>query len=124
MPFDRSWFERYFDAWRRHDTALLREIFAPDATYFIRDKRTLTGIEEIVAYWERNRARQSGLTIYPWVDCGELAPEGSCIFCVSFTDAEVGVPQLIYGILRLIVRDGRIVRLEEAYKRNDGVRVG
>jgi hypothetical protein len=123
LPFDRAVFDRYFDAWQRHDEALLREIFHDDATYYIRDKRTLTGIEEIVAYWTRNRTRQQGLRVLPYVDCGELAPEGSCVFAAAFTDAEVGVPQLVYGILRLIMDGDKIIRLEEAYHRNDNLRV-
>src|SRR6266568_9313667 len=55
--------ESYFDAWRQHDLVALGQLFNQNATYEIEGKTALTGIEQISAYWRRNRARQSQLQV-------------------------------------------------------------
>lgn len=56
---------RYFTAWRNYDMELLKFIFTPDAKYIIRNKkRVYNGIQDITAYWSRNKRRQQALNVH------------------------------------------------------------
>ena len=43
---------------------MLKAIFSQSAKYIIRGKRVYDGIDEIIKYWERNKARQKNIQLH------------------------------------------------------------
>lgn len=96
--------------------AIVREIFAESATYSINGKKTLSGLDEIVAYWERNQRRQRNIKIFPSVHLDTIASNPSCVFCAKFADIEENEIQTIYGHLNIQINDRKITSLTEIYQ--------
>lgn len=108
---------RYFYAWKTHDTELLRKIFTPGARYIIRGKRTYHGIEEIVGYWERNKRRQEALELH-WKVLSSARGGAVAEFGAEFFNPETETKDKVYGQIAFgYGRDGRIVKLSEAYRK-------
>ena len=112
---------RYFQAWERHDTNSLDELFTPDAVYQItrsNQTRCLRGIAEIKEYWNRNGREQCcvrwkvahqtvktlpGRIDFPWeVEFNRL-------------DNEVNYHYILSGRMCLHLRGDRIEKLVENY---------
>src|SRR3989442_15920829 len=107
--------EKYFKAWSDHDVDLVREIFHESATYDMVGKKSLSSLNEIIDYWERNKRRQRNLIILPQVRL-DVPPEApSCVFCASFIDIEEHENQTVYGRIMLSYEKGKIIRVSETY---------
>lgn len=109
--------EGYFQAWEHYDISHLRRIFAPEASYEIRNKhQTFHGIEQIAAYWLRNQRRQQNLIlIWDVVDI-----RGDWIqawFQANFYDSEERSQQTVTGNIEFIVDrwSRKITQLSETY---------
>lgn len=111
---------KYFESWRNYDINLLQEIFDPSAKYCIKNKkRVYNGIEEIVAYWNRNKDRQRNLSLM-WniLKCEKMY--GCVSFHAVFFDIEEKNTNIIDGIIRIHVSENnRIVVLSEEYSKTD-----
>jgi hypothetical protein len=105
----------YLRAWSTHDVSLIRDIFHEAATYNIVNRKCLYGLSEIVRYWERNKARQRALTVFPARVIHARRRLQIFIFGASFEDVEESTFQTVYGYMMLACRAGKIARLDEAY---------
>lgn len=109
----------YFAAWQKHDTVALRDAFDPDATYTILGSKTLEGIEEIVAYWNRNAETQRGVSwaLDAWAHRGESIVAS---WTAEFQRIDRNEYRKLSGLLWIKMRDGRIAKFTEAYRQDIG----
>jgi len=106
--------QRYFEAWRHHDSELVRQLFAEDATYSILGHRKLRGVEAIVQYWDRNTAIVDDLS------CGvhnatSTAAGVVATWSAQFTRTDRKQRMHLEGMLWLEISDGIIAHLTECY---------
>jgi hypothetical protein len=108
----------YFIAWKTHDIALVQEIFTSEAIYRILPiQKELRGIDEISAYWLRNKRRQSGVEI-TWREESKYLNVRDVRFFASFRDIEEKNHQIIWGCINFYINDqGLIYLLSETYEK-------
>lgn len=109
--------KKYFIAWENYDTDLLRSIFLSSAKYIIRGKRVYYGIDEIEAYWERNRRRQKDIKLH-WRIINSSWYCEIVEFGAYFWDLESQLYTKINGtIIFKYDHNNKITKLTEAYKK-------
>ncbi len=108
----------YFAAWQSHNTTLLRKIFKSNARYIIRNKDSeMIGIDEIVAYWRRNKRRQHGLKLQ-WKIISITKGRSDVSFHAQFFDSEEAKSMHVGGIINFYFDQKRkISTLSEYYEK-------
>lgn len=107
----------YFECWKTHDVDALARIFATDATYAILPRaRTLSGLEAIRAYWQRNQARQRDVAIV-WAIIERHDSGALVAFRAQYFDVEVGQHEQVTGTMDIQVEHRAIHALIEWYER-------
>ena len=110
---------KYFDAWLRYDTCLLKEIFDPSANYIIRNKQyTFSGINKITNYWLRNKGRQRNLSLI-WSIVRFEEKHCAVVFQAKFYDIEEDDMNVINGVIDFFMTNtNQIGVLSEEYSKN------
>lgn len=105
---------QYFDAWKTHDTNAIRNIFSVTATYDIVGRKVLHGVDEIAAYWDRNKLNQRN------VECGVhriIVTKGglTAVWWAKFERVDYGELRQLEGMMSITIDNGQITSLVEAY---------
>ncbi|MHC4474764.1 MAG: nuclear transport factor 2 family protein [Planctomycetota bacterium] len=112
----------YKRAWEEHDTALLRRLFTPDATYREKSRaRPFQGIEEICDYWKENSQRQRNVVFLPRF----VVSDHDCIRAMwksSFFRVDLGRWLLLSGQFEAKIRRGRIADFRERFQKRSSLR--
>lgn len=109
--------ESYFIAWEKYDINLLKRIFSPNAHYVIKDKCTYYGIDEIVAYWLRNKNRQENLQL-KWNVLKSEKLRDIVSFNAIFWDLEENMHNKVNGEITFEYTDeNSIILLSEFYNK-------
>lgn len=107
---------QYFEAWSSYDITLVRQIFDEHAVYTIKNKAyKFEGVEGIIRYWRRNKARQRELDLnwnYAYVKHNNIG----VIFRAKFFDIEEERYNYINGNIAFIFNEeDSIINLSEYY---------
>ena len=118
MEVNENIVSKYIEAWRLHDVEILNSIFSEDCKYEIHEKPGFYGIENVKAYWKRNKERQTKLDLLePSIFYND---EGlvKFAFCAVFFDREESQHQTVFGTISLTILHGKVTHLSESYQVN------
>ena len=108
--------KKYFDAWQSHSVPTLGEIFHQSATYTVRGKPPISGLQDIEQYWRRNSARQLSLRVRH-IQIPNAEDVNEAVFLSTFDDTEEHKRQAVGGtiVFSFDPESGKILSLVETY---------
>jgi hypothetical protein len=115
MKADEHLVQDYFAAWLNHDIDKLQKLFISNCEYEIKNKRKISGIKELIEYWERNKKRQRYVDVFDPIVLEQSASYMRVAFCATFLDVEERQHQTVFGEITFKFSDQKISSLSEKY---------
>jgi len=110
---------RYKQAWEQHDISALKDIFHNDVYYQEHCNSIVSGIDELIAYWDINSTKQKDVSFTP-LKVIEGSNEIVILWNATFYETIKQKDVMLEGIMWLSVENGKVKRLVEYFEdKND-----
>lgn len=110
--------KQYKYAWENHCTKTVKKLFHEDIIYQEHCDHIITGLSELIEYWEENSEKQRDV-FFKYSNVIQEKDTLALHWTASFYDTKKEVNVNLEGLMWLVIKGSKIVKLIEFFEKND-----